>query len=342
MTGYSTGIYHEKKIARFKNHLTFNLRCLHRHILPHDLCLISPVRSMGATKILLNACFRLLRERVSITRKILNRHILRAEQLEMTLQGTLNPPDFIRIMSLCNNSFKNVFLYTKSKQIKKFNRLVPSKTSTHSRPSSASNSASNSVSTNRWVVNLTDEDITEQEYSLLKKGLNFAITPDRFHFDDFISPIESSLQQLPSNVADSVRSSICHVLKKATIPHCNLESSERRALVSLKRKKHLMILPADKGRSTVIMKTTDYEEKASHLLSEGPYVRFLCSTVYQKSISLKFPSVPLSLLTIQSLIKLPNSSPTFFPHYVAITTITSKTQCISRILSTMSGYPVQK
>ena len=111
-------------------------------------------------------------------------------------------------MVLCNNSFKNIFTHTKSRQIKKCSRLAKV-----SKPSSPS-LTSHTVSTDRWVVNLTNEDITEQECSLLKKGLNFVITPDRIDFDNFITPIELSLQHLSPDVADPIHSSICHILKK--------------------------------------------------------------------------------------------------------------------------------
>ena len=126
-------------------------------------------------------------------------------------------------MVLCNNLFKNIFTYTKSRQIKKCSRFAKV-----SKPSSPS-LTSHTVSTDRWVVNLMNEDITEQECSLLKKGLNFAITPDRINFDNFITPIESSPQHLSPDVADPIRSLICHILKNATIPHCNFAPVEKKS-----------------------------------------------------------------------------------------------------------------
>ena len=85
-----------------------------------------------------------------------------------------------------------------------------------------------------------------------QKGLNFAIMPDHIHFENFITPIKLSLHLLSPDIANGIRSSICHILKNATLPHCNLASVEKKhALISLRRKKHL-ILSADKSRSTVI------------------------------------------------------------------------------------------
>ena len=33
------------------------------------------------------------------------------------------------------------------------------------------------IDTNRWVMNLSDRQISDDEQSILSKGLNFAITP---------------------------------------------------------------------------------------------------------------------------------------------------------------------
>ena len=43
---------------------------------------------------------------------------------------------------------------------------------------------------------------------------------------------------------------------------------ERKALMDLKKNKDIMILGADKGRATVIMKTADYRNKIENLLND--------------------------------------------------------------------------
>ena len=51
----------------------------------------------------------------------------------------------------------------------------------------------------------------------------------------------------------------------------NLRSDERRALTSLRARNDIMILPADKGNSTVILDKDDYSEKIWLHIHEGPY-----------------------------------------------------------------------
>ncbi len=57
-------------------------------------------------------------------------------------------------------------------------------------------------------------------------------------------------------------------LSNAKAPPSNLTIHERKAVVSLSKDKNITILPADKGRCTVILNTTDYHSKVSTLLSD--------------------------------------------------------------------------
>ena len=211
------------KVARFKNHLTFNLRCLHHHILPHDLRIRSPVNTPHSQTILRRAGFHLLRERVSLTRSILRRHSTKAEWLERSLTGTLSQYDLECIMHLCNRSYVNTFHATKNKQIQKFVRMTKAFHPT-TRPCQ--------VSTERWVTNLSSETLSSGELSLLRKG--FSVPPSRFPLIDFIVPIENALRRLPSSTADAKRSAVFNVLKKTQLPKSNLSNEERRALSSLR------------------------------------------------------------------------------------------------------------
>ena len=156
----------------------------------------------------------------------------------------------------------NTFHGTKNKQIYKFVRMTKASQPT-TRPCQ--------VSTEHWVTNLSSETLSSGELSLLRKGLNFSVSPSQFPLIDFIIPVENALRRLPSSTADAKLSAAFNVLKKTQLPKYNLSNEERRALSSLRKKTHLMILPADKGRSTVILNKSD-EEKASCLLSNGPYI----------------------------------------------------------------------
>ena len=63
-------------------------------------------------------------------------------------------------------------------------------------------------------------------------------------------------------------------IRKAKVPPSNITKGERKALFDLKKDKTITILPADKGRATVVLNTKDYESKMNDLLSD--------SNTYQK------------------------------------------------------------
>ena len=58
------------------------------------------------------------------------------------------------------------------------------------------------------------------------------------------------------------------MLKSAKVPEQNVTKEERQAIKTLKKNKDIMILPADKGKSTVVMDTMDYEEKVINMLAD--------------------------------------------------------------------------
>ena len=71
-------------------------------------------------------------------------------------------------------------------------------------------------------------------------------------------------------MADGLRSDVAKgVMKhKAKEKRSNISQEERKALQTLHSDKTIKILPADKGRATVIMKATEYNTKIAGLLGD--------------------------------------------------------------------------
>ena len=65
---------------------------------------------------------------------------------------------------------------------------------------------------------------------MLKKGLNFAITPRVVPTDDFITATEVACRQLKPEAADILRSDVVRTLKRFRKPQPNLTLEERKAL----------------------------------------------------------------------------------------------------------------
>ena len=62
-----------------------------------------------------------------------------------------------------------------------------------------------------------------------------------------------------------------NILQKATLPKCNLPGHLRKAVRTLRNNENIVILPADKGNSTVVMDRTEYERKLEEMLSDNTY-----------------------------------------------------------------------
>jgi hypothetical protein len=61
---------------------------------------------------------------------------------------------------------------------------------------------------------------------------------------------------------------VVKALEGARVPESNITKGEREALDHLKKEKDVIILPADKGRTTVVMDKTEYEDKIKALLDD--------------------------------------------------------------------------
>jgi hypothetical protein len=122
----------------------------------------------------------------------------------------------------------------------------------------------------RWVANHSKHVLTEHEKSVLGKGLNFAITPSKLPVKDLIAATEcaSSLIHDPTKKA-SFRSDVVKAIKHAKPPKQNISKEEREALKNLSKNKEILILPADKGRTTVILDKEEYDDKLQTLLSDS-------------------------------------------------------------------------
>ena len=122
--------------------------------------------------------------------------------------------------------------------------------------------------TNKWVINLSNTPLTEDQESLLKHGPNFAITPQRPPLEEYIKAIETACQSLDAKSAEELRSDVYRVLRHPCQLKPNLSKGEMAAIKQLRADKDRIILTADKGVALVIMERKDYIEKAQQLLQD--------------------------------------------------------------------------
>ena len=98
--------------------------------------------------------------------------------------------------------------------------------------------------------------------------MNFVRAPTKIPTSHIITAVEKGLSKLPTEEAASVRRRVISVLSRAKPPPSNLSPEFQGALRSLRKKDDLLILPADKGRATVVLDKGDYDRKINGMLSD--------------------------------------------------------------------------
>lgn len=124
----------------------------------------------------------------------------------------------------------------------------------------------------KWIHNISRYKLSQTERSILAKGLNCTITPNNIPHDEFILATELVCEKIQDQGQKAaLRNAIAGILKTAKPPPSNITKQEAKAMRTLAKNKDITILPADKGRTTVIMDTDQYEHKMLELLSDNAY-----------------------------------------------------------------------
>ena len=156
---------------------------------------------------------------------------------------------------------------SKQRQQNKFARLAEKKTKAEEKlRQSRNNIASDCIS--KWVKNCSSRLLNDTELSVLAKGLNFAVTPEKVPVVEVITKTEVACKNLPESDANELRSKVAGLLSRPKKIESNLDKSEKEALKSLSKDKDIEILPADKGRLVVVLDSSEYQQKCQALLSD--------------------------------------------------------------------------
>ena len=122
-----------------------------------------------------------------------------------------------------------------------------------------------------WVRNISSRPLDETETQVLSYRLKHSVTPKQVPTEAIVSSIEAGLsrqQKLSESTKDNIRSRVTSTLQSASLLNSNLTPEEQRALKRLKTDQNIVILPADKGRVTVVMDKTDYNDKMDSLVND--------------------------------------------------------------------------
>ena len=139
------------------------------------------------------------------------------------------------------------------------------------RKSKITQSATNVTDKKNWVINMSSRQLTHIETDLLTKSLNLSITSKTLPNKDIIATIENAVKYPEKEEADTIRAKVSLTLKNSKPPKDNLSKDKRKALKELQSDTLVVMFPANKGRSTVILNHDDDLEKCIDHINNGPY-----------------------------------------------------------------------
>ncbi|XP_046387273.1 uncharacterized protein LOC124156657 [Ischnura elegans] len=248
-----------KDRANHLSHLAFLLRCRDEKIVPRFAVVKLPVHSPAAERIAKRTSFALVRERIHYHRSCLDSNAKGLLELHYDLAARLTPFDWDFVDRTTMAQGETLLNRNTERQKRKFKNLTRQQKTPPPAPPE------------RVIVNLTEEELDKDLTAALSKGLNFVPTPKRIPYMDIIGGVEGAIRKLPQEEAEEIRNEVSAALKRAVIPKSNVSIAEKRALTTIKKNPNIVVLQADKGNATVLMKTVDYQEKLRSLLNGSTY-----------------------------------------------------------------------
>ncbi|XP_055847147.1 uncharacterized protein LOC129912768 [Episyrphus balteatus] len=125
------------------------------------------------------------------------------------------------------------------------------------------------------VVNLSNENFSPDEMSLLNRGLNFSVKPLSLPLIDVIADVETAIQYKPFDVKKQIREKASQVIIETksfnAMNKPDLDTIKwNRALKSLKNR-NVFYMKSDKSNKVVVINKDDYNERMIQSITEDNF-----------------------------------------------------------------------
>ena len=124
----------------------------------------------------------------------------------------------------------------------------------------------NSNPSNKWVVNLSQKTLTEDQVQVLGLGLNFA---KEVPIKDILASVENGLRGISPSEADLIiRGKVVSTIQNKKRSRSVLTRKEHMALQQLKKDPSIIITKTDKGNITTVLDKEWYDNKINKMLDD--------------------------------------------------------------------------
>ena len=196
------------KLQDIRSHLTFKRRCHRYGIVPPFLRVKPLVRNTLDMKVAECSSHQFLAALIGKCHTVI-KGVGRMMSLQLDhLANVLNPTEIEDLKAHASRAQETTTMKTRTAQKDKFDWLLKK-----SIPPKRDNC---------WVANLSSKELSPNKEAVLKKQINFAVTPERIPVDDIIVGVEGGLQGLMGSDVDEARLKIAGVLTSAKPPPSNL------------------------------------------------------------------------------------------------------------------------
>ena len=229
------------RISRTHQHIAFSQRCRRYQVLPRSVTVKPLVQTAQGRRIAQRAGSLFLAARVQQCYKKLG-DLETVLFLKRQLHHALGSDRMAAVEEHRRDAQTKVSSKAKERQKRKFEALLVKQTSR----------ANNG---DRQVVNLSSKQLEAPHLAALSKGLNFAPALSSIPKAHIVASVEAAIGR--ANASESVtakaRMNVIGAISRARLPPKNITSQEAQALRDLAKDEDILVLPADKGKATVVM-----------------------------------------------------------------------------------------
>lgn len=260
------------KVKRTKADISFLKQCKKHKVFPKFIEFGLNVRLLNSRTDKIKHQAKLFWMNAEIEHHYANLDFLQLQLYEVHLKITknlYNDDDFKTFLSQQSTIFircETIYHEKRRRQYGKLERLIATQSVQTIEPKPCVENVSD------LVVNLSNENFSDNELELLNRGLNFAIKPTKTPILDAIVDIESAIQYRTFDVKKQVRDIAAPVIveakRAATMNTTDNDSNKwNEALKSLKQR-DVYYMKADKGNQVVVLNKIDYDVRMLNSIHE--------------------------------------------------------------------------
>ena len=300
--GYGASIYKETitykdlmlQQAKSKNQQVFLQRCISNKIIPKSFRIHNPLKSDRSRQLQRKYSFDLITCAKNEVRKKYFRTTDKIRTLENELRTILSEDDMCTIQSVTKKAREKTFTSIREKLKSKFTGLTDRR-------------QQHALQTTRLVksvvINLSQDELTQNQESLLNLGPKFVPAPTKVPVMDIITTTEVQASNLDYNnkntVAQTLRQDVMKALKTAKPPKNNLTKEQRQALKELKSNDTNAIYPFDKGSGLVLIPKEQAIEKLREQIGDSRIVEKDPTDAFARKIQAEVRKVKTKLTKTQ-------------------------------------------